>query len=340
MALQIDKIQQDDEQQYKLAYFREREARKLAEKALDEKTREIYNSMKLVESQYETLSAQKIALEEAQKKLVQSEKMSSLGQLSAGIAHEINNPICFVLMNVNVLHEYAEVLVSLIDLYDTQRQSLSVKAIQQIESFEASQDVPYIKSEIHKIHAESLEGLGRVKEIVNSLKSFSRPDDGEYIPCDINACLKSTLKVIWNELKYKARVIESYTNIPPVMAIPNQLSQVFMNLIVNAGHAVSDLQGREGIIKISTSVENGHVVISITDNGVGISDKVQGKIFDPFFTTKPIDQGTGLGLSISYGIIEKHHGALLCDSTEGEGTTFSVTLPVADTAEVGEQNMV
>jgi len=320
---------QNDSNPYKEAFFREKEARQQAEKALDEKTREIYNSMMIMEKQYDELLIQKKQLEQTQSQLIQSEKMSSLGQLSAGVAHEINNPISFILLNLDTFLEYTDTLMQLTDMYETFENNPDNIQLQKIQAYKDTQDIEFIKEDVKKIYDDSKDGLNRVKDIVHSLKSFSRADDGELAECDINDCLKNTLKVIWNELKHKARVTESYCDIATVSGNTNQLSQVFMNLLVNASHAVEDCE-RNGEIIISTFQEQDSIVVSIKDNGNGIPEEVQHKIFDPFFTTKPVDIGTGLGLSISYGIIEKHSGSLVFSSVQNQGTEFRISLPISE----------
>jgi len=267
-------------------------------------------------------------LDQAQEQLIQSEKMASIGQLAAGVAHEINNPVGFIGSNINTLKDYCNDLIKLIDEYEREDEYLKndSRHWESIEKIKNEVDLKYLKEDIGKLIAESTDGVKRVKEIVQNLKDFSHVDEAEWQWANIHAGLDSTLNIVNNEIKYKAEVIKHYGEIPEVECIASQLNQVFMNLLVNAAHSIEG----QGTITIETGLtDNNWVWISISDTGKGIPKELQKSIFDPFFTTKPIGQGTGLGLSLSYGIIETHSGRIEVDSAEGVGTKFSIWLPVS-----------
>ncbi len=269
-------------------------------------------------------------LQQAQQQLLQSEKMASVGQLAAGIAHEINNPIGFVNSNMNSLNGYVSNLLNAIDqitclLVPT---SLSAENQQQLLAIQNKLDLAYIKEDITDLINESLDGLKRVKDIVQSLKDFSHVDVNEWQQADIHHGLDSTLNIVKNEIKYKATVEKNYGTLPLVVCILSQLNQVFMNLFINAAHAISDT----GTITISTGTElrqdEDWIWITISDTGSGIPPAIVNRIFEPFFTTKPIGSGTGLGLSLAYGIINNHGGSISVTSELNHGTCFRITLPV------------
>lgn len=281
------------------------------------------NKRKL-ESSYQEIKASHEKLKQAQSQLVQSEKMASLGQLAAGVAHEINNPIGFVMSNVGTLKDYSEVLAEYIEK--------SMEVVSQVEGPKAAavkaidddQDLKFIVSDISEIMDDCADGLKRVKEIVANLKSFARSDDEEMAEIDINECIENTIKVVWNELKYKVTLHREFQqDLPKIKAHEGQIGQVIMNMLVNASHAIDE----RGDIHIYTLTTETGIQIQIQDSGKGMSQAVMSKIFDPFFTTKGVSEGTGLGLSISYGIIESHGGTIRVESKEGVGTTFKIELP-------------
>ncbi|MDW6005212.1 ATP-binding protein [Vibrio mangrovi] len=263
-------------------------------------------------------------LEDAHNQLLQSEKLASIGQLAAGVAHEINNPIGFVNSNLDMLEEYVGQLLQLLDKYSGCETELSPESQAPIATHKQKIDIDYLRQDIVTLVHESIDGVARVRRIVQDLRDFSRPSDSEWQSADIHACIDSTLNVVWNEIKFKAEVVREYGEIPHIECLPSQLNQVFLNLLVNAAQAIAEW----GTITIRTAMDNDQVVISISDDGVGIDEKVIAQIFDPFFTTKPIGKGTGLGLSVTYGIIEKHGGRIEVDSTLGKGTTFTIHLPI------------
>ncbi|WP_265949739.1 PAS domain S-box protein [Dechloromonas sp. A34] len=266
-------------------------------------------------------------LEAANNQLLQSEKMASIGQLAAGIAHELNNPIGFVHSNLGTLDGYLHDLMAIIDAYDklTAVTDSSFPQLRAVDQIKAERDFDFIQKDIFNLVAESKDGLGRVRKIVQDLKSFSRVGEQEWQEADLHQGLDSTLNIVWNELKYKCTVAKEYGEIPPVYCLISQLNQVFMNLLVNAGHAIET----QGSITIRTRRHgDDSVVIEIVDTGKGIAPENRNRIFEPFFTTKPVGKGTGLGLSLSYSIIERHHGRIEVDSEVGRGSTFRIVLPI------------
>jgi two-component system, NtrC family, sensor kinase len=269
-------------------------------------------------------------LEATQLHLIRSEKLVALGQLASGIAHEINNPIGYVLSNVNTLSDYIRTIKKQLGHFQnyynlTENKGSPTDKVQAAQSItENSEDVSYILSDINELISESTSGMNRVVDIVTGLSSFARADNNKEEEADINFCIKSTLKVINNKIKDHCQLKEQYGNLPLTYCYPDKLNQVFLNLLVNASHAIEE----KGIITIETYQTNSNIVIKISDTGSGIKPEDLNQIFNPFFTTKPIGKGTGLGLSISYGIINDHHGNIEVASTPGKGTTFTITLPI------------
>ncbi|MCB1939105.1 MAG: ATPase [Rhodocyclaceae bacterium] len=277
---------------------------------------------------YAELTELNCRLHDAQAQLVQSEKLASIGQLAAGVAHEINNPIGYVLSNITTLGRYLTDIFSLFDAFEAVERTLPEADPQRaaIVALKQSLDFDFLKEDLPALLRESQEGATRVRQIVQDLKDFSRVDHSkEWMLADIHAGLDSTLNVVNNELKYKAEVVRDYGQLPSIHCIPSQLNQVFMNLLVNAAHAIET----RGTITIRTEAPDAdHISVSVSDTGSGIPADTCKRIFEPFFTTKPVGKGTGLGLSLSYGIVQKHHGEITVDSTVGAGTTFRVVLPV------------
>jgi signal transduction histidine kinase len=266
-------------------------------------------------------------LQENQAQLVQTEKMAALGLLAAGVAHEINNPVGFVMSNLGSLADYVRVFKKLLEAFEVLSASKTdadrTAALARIEAIRREEDLPFILQDIDSLMRESLDGANRVKEIIQALRSFARPDETERVEVNLNEGVEATLKVVWNEIKYKCRVNRKYGTLPAIPCYPGQLNQVFLNLLLNAAQAIPE----KGEITIETAAEDGHVVIRVSDTGVGIPPENIQKLFTPFYTTKPVGKGTGLGLSISYGIVRKHHGTIEVRSEVGKGTTFTVRLP-------------
>jgi PAS domain S-box-containing protein len=266
-------------------------------------------------------------LNEAQGQLMQSEKLASIGQLAAGVAHEINNPIGYVHSNLGSLEKYIEAALAMLDAYAGAEAAIADPGVlAQLQQIKQERELAYLREDLPTLLAESKEGITRVRKIVQDLKDFSRADTAQtWEPADLHHCLDSTLSVVWNELKYKAEVIKEYGEPPEVECVASQLNQVFMNLMVNAAHAI---EGPRGRITLRTGVAAGNAWIEVSDTGKGIPPENLGRIFDPFFTTKPVGKGTGLGLSLAYGIVQKHHGKIEVASEVGVGTTFRVVLPI------------
>ena len=267
-----------------------------------------------------------LRLNGAQEKLLQSEKMASIGQLAAGVAHEINNPIGYVHSNLGSLQEYLRSLFTVIEAYERALRAPDPKAmVAEIDDIRDRLDIDFISRDLPQLMAESREGIERVTRIVRDLKDFSYSGrDESWKLADLHAGLESTINIIWNELKYKVTLERRYGELPMIECLPSELNQVYMNMLLNAGHAI----GERGNITVSTGAVGDEVWIEFKDNGSGISPELRQRIFDPFFTTKPVGSGTGLGLSISYGIVNKHHGRIELESAVGEGSCFRIVLPV------------
>ncbi|MBW3550894.1 MAG: sensor histidine kinase [Proteobacteria bacterium] len=262
----------------------------------------------------------------AQEQLLQSEKMASIGQLAAGVAHEINNPIGYVHSNLGTLQEYVGALFALLEGYSAALQSDDPAAQRAaLQNTRDRLDIDFIARDLPQLLAESREGIERVIKIVQDLKDFSHVGRGEPMrPSDLCKGLESTLNIVWNDLKYKVRVEKHYGELPLVECHLSEINQVFMNLLINAGQAIAE----RGSIVLATGSEDGEAWISIADTGCGIPDEALQRIFDPFYTTKPIGRGTGLGLAIAYRIVAKHHGRIEVASQPGAGSTFRVVLPL------------
>jgi signal transduction histidine kinase len=263
----------------------------------------------------------------AQEQLMQSEKLASIGQLAAGVAHEINNPIGYVFSNFETLGTYIGRMLTMFDSYQQAEASIGdASVLASLRAQRASIDLDYLMEDIPVLMAESREGISRVRKIVQDLKDFSRVDaNQEWQWANLHAGIDSTLNIVSNEVKYKADVIKEYGQIPDIECQPSHINQVIMNIVINGAHAITAQRGR---ITIRTGCDDVNVWIEIADNGTGIPKEILTRIFDPFFTTKPIGSGTGLGLSLSYGIIQKHNGQIDVQSEPGKGTTFRITLPI------------
>lgn len=285
------------------------------------------NMMHVLEVRSSELENAYSELKATQAQILQREKMASIGQLAAGVAHEINNPMGFITSNLGTLDKYIHKFT---DYIDAQTQALasfeSEEVTARLKDIRKKLKLDYVLEDIGKLIEESQEGADRVKKIVQNLKTFSRVDQAEYKPADINECIESTLNIVWNELKYKTTVEKEYGELPLIKCYPQQLNQVFMNLLVNGAQAIE----KQGTIRIKTWTGDGSVNILISDTGSGIPEDKLSKIFDPFFTTKPVGQGTGLGLSIAYDIIKKHKGEISVESEVGKGTIFNIKIPVTE----------
>lgn len=265
-------------------------------------------------------------LQQTLHQLLQAEKMASLGQLSAGIAHEINNPIAYINSNLQTLASYcgdferlAKGYMAIPETFSDDPRWLSAKRNEQ------QNDFIFLFGDVKTLLQESLTGVNRVTQIVHDLRVFSHPEQQSWQTVGINACIESALNIASNEIKYKANVIKNYGDLPAIECVVPQINQVLVNLLVNAAHAITDI----GEIKITTSQSSSNqITVEIEDNGHGIANLNLDKIYDPFFTTKPVGEGTGLGLSVSYGIIQSHHGSIAVETDEGRGSKFIITLPI------------
>jgi PAS domain S-box-containing protein len=273
----------------------------------------------------------------AEIELRHSQKLEAVGRLAAGIAHEINTPIQFIGDNTRFLAEGFAALLQLVKRYQALRDaaasgSVDAALLSAIGQAEKEADLAYVAEETPRAISQTLEGVDRVATIVRAMKDFAHPQAEEKTPADLNAALRSTLIVARNELKYAAEVETELGELPPVLCYLGDLNQVFLNLLVNAAHAIADKvggSGEKGCIRVRTAQEEDSVVIAISDTGSGIAEEIRGKIFDPFFTTKEVGRGTGQGLAIARAIVvEKHGGTLDFETEPGHGTTFFIRLPV------------
>ena len=262
-------------------------------------------------------------LERLQAQIVQSEKMASLGQLAAGIAHELNNPSGFIYGNMQMLSECVLGLERLLSFYEGVRLAPDEGAA--LRALKDEVDYEHTLSDLHSIIIDCREGAERIRDVVQNLRTFSRLDEAEFKKVDIHDGLESTLRLLSRFFSSGAVTLRrEYGRLPPVDCYAGQLNQVWMNLLANAAHAVKC----GGVVSVSTESRGDSVIVRVRDTGCGIAPENLPRIFDPFFTTKPVGEGTGLGLSVTYGIIERHGGAIEVDSRLGEGTVFTVTIPV------------
>ncbi|WP_271043611.1 ATP-binding protein [Pseudomonas sp. VB3] len=292
----------------------------------------------LVEQRTEALTLASQALQQEiderkqlQSQLIQSEKLASLGQMAAGVAHEINNPVGFVTSNLGTLESDFKQLQRMLDAYQQAEAALAPgDCLEQLSALRNELDLDFLKEDIPILIRESKDGIGRVTQIVKDLKNFSRVDnDEQWQWANLQQGIDSTLNIVASELKHKADVIKHYQPLPEIECLASQINQVVMNLVINAAQAMGP---ERGTITLSNGVEGDRVWLEVADNGCGIAPHSLQKIFDPFFTTKPVGEGTGLGLSLSYGIVKKHHGDISVSSEVGRGTTFRVVLPIRQTA--------
>lgn len=262
----------------------------------------------------------------AQSQLVQSEKLASIGQLSAGVAHEINNPLGFIKTNISVFRQYSNDLIQLISTYEKleNKSDKYENIIAEVKDLKEKMDFNFIMEDLKTIFDETAEGVERILAIVSDLKFFAHRETKEKTLTDVHQCINSTLNVIHNEIKYKAQVIKNFSEIPKIKCYPQRINQILTNLIINASQAIE----KQGIIYISTYRENDYVVIKIKDTGSGIPAEIKDKIFDPFFSTKPVGKGTGLGLHVVYNNVKKHKGIIKVKSSANKGTSFTIYLPI------------
>ncbi len=270
------------------------------------------------------------SLRSAQDQLLQSERLASIGQLAAGVAHEINNPIGYVFSNFGTLEAYLHRLFEMLEAYERAEAALAGSPVAiGLAALRERVELDYLKQDIPMLMSESKEGLSRVRKIVQDLKDFSRVDTHqEWVWASLHQGIDSTLNIVANEIKYRADVKREYGTLPDIECLPSELNQVFLNLLVNAAQAIGPERGLI-VVRSGKGVMGGaEVWVEVDDNGCGIAPEHLARIFDPFFTTKPVGRGTGLGLSLAYGIVQKHHGRIEVRSEPGRGSCFRVTLPV------------
>ncbi|CEG57983.1 ATP-binding protein [Legionella fallonii] len=293
---------------------------------------------KKLKKNYEKVKKLYQELQATQAQLIQHSKLVAIGQLAAGVAHEINNPIAYVISNTKILQGYMSNIQEIISDINNQLLQIDSDSVDKLKehwvTLLSEKNIPFLQEDIQVLLKECLEGLNRIKEIVGDLKTFSHTDEGELQKANVNQCIDVTLKIVWNELKYKCTVKKEYSDVPLIWCNPRQLNQVFMNLLVNAVQAIPE----KGEIIIRTRHNNDLIEIEVQDTGTGIKQEHIEKLFDPFFTTKPVGTGTGLGLSISYNIIKKHQGRIEVKSKLNEGTTFTIYLPAIERKKDSEED--
>ncbi len=318
-----DLLKEQAEAQEKLAFYSQ---------SLEQKVQERTQKLEQTLNQLQSTQAQ----------LIQREKMSSLGQLVAGIAHEINNPVNFIHGNIEYTKDYLQDLLKLVEVYQKEYPNPTEVIEEEIENI----DLEFLQEDLPNILNSMETGSERIREIVKSLRTFSRLDEAEYKKIDLHENIESTLMIIQNRLKAKPnrceiKVVKDYGKLPLVECYAGQLNQVFMNLFINAIDAleekivkniekINDKEFTNPLISVSTeSLNSQRIAIHIADNGLGMTEEIRQKMFNPFYTTKPVGKGTGLGLAISYQVVvDRHHGELMCFSTPGKGTEFIIQIPI------------
>lgn len=332
-----------DESQRQALLALEENAKIISEQNVILETKVSERTVELRESNNELNLALK-ELKEAEAQLVESEKMASLGQLTAGIAHEINNPINFVTSNVKPLKRDVDMIIDMLNQVEAISVDESMDSEQkkkQIKSLKEDMDFDYLKTEIDYLLNGITDGSNRTAEIVKGLRIFSRLDEDDLKMADMNEGLDSTLVIVRNTLGINIDIVREYGNIPPIECYPGKLNQVFLNIITNGLQAIREKYKDEkgGVLTIKTAYADNGVQVSIKDNGVGMDDNTKKKVFEPFFTTKAVGEGTGLGMSIVYNTINKHNGKIDFESTKGEGTEFIIKLPVTHVTRQIEDNV-
>lgn len=292
--------------------------------AFNEMIRNLGVARQALERKINELESANSEIKSTQSTLLHSAKMISLGQIVAGVAHELNNPVAFIYSNMHHLSDYIQKVSKMVSEYKKLKALVPEGEREKIEKLEKELDIQFILSDMPELSRSCLDGANRTKEIVTGLRTFSRMDETTFREADIHECIDSTLKLLRAEFKDRIKIVREYGSIPPVECSSSQVNQVLMNLIANAVQAING----NGTISIRTRSKEGKVEIEIEDSGHGMSEQTLSRIFDPFFTTKSVGEGTGLGLSIAYGLVQKHQGNIFVTSQMGRGTKFVVVLPI------------
>ncbi|WP_420597992.1 sensor histidine kinase [Neptuniibacter sp.] len=308
-----------DQNPYKVAYEREKQARLKAEEILEAKSRELFLKNQKLQESYETLQKQQAIM-------LKNEKLATLGTLSAGITHEINNPLAFVKSNIESLYKYHTSYARLIEFIKDQVKLLPADARELFQQTLKEEDIDYIQEDLPDLMADTKDGLCRVRDIVMNLRSFARTQYTDRCKANLIEGIESTLQLLHGELKNSVELSLNLQPTPSIICNPNELNQVFLNLIINAKHATEGV--KKPMISIASASNEDTITITIADNGCGMNEEALTKIFVPFYTTKPVGKGTGLGLAIAYGIVQDHKGEIKVASKEGQGTSFNICLPI------------
>jgi two-component system, NtrC family, sensor kinase len=298
-------------------------------RSFNDMSRNVSAAKRALEIKLEELRYANQEIKETQSHLVQSAKMISLGQLVAGVAHELNNPIAFIYSNMHHLSEYVRNIREVVEAYRKLKPNLSAIDSAKVTELETRLELDFILKDIEDLTRSCVDGAQRIKDIVLGLRTFSRIEESTFRLADLHEGLRSTVKLLATEFKDRVQIHEELGHLPLVECNLSQMNQVFMNLLSNGGQAIHG----KGNMWIRTRLENNTAVIEIQDDGIGIARELQEKIFDPFFTTKKVGEGTGLGLSIAYGLIQKHHGTITVNSELGKGTLFTIRIPLRQPAE-------
>lgn len=308
----------DKKNPFEEAYHRERKTRRRAEQLLEDKSRMLHQRNQELEQINHQLLSQ-------QASMLKQEKLATLGTLAAGVAHEINNPLAFVTSNISALDEYHSAYHSLYKLFKDIESDLMQDKQERLQTLVKQLDLEYLDSDLPHLMKQTLDGLDRVRKIVLSLRNFSRSQEGDRDFTNLNEGIESTLRLVQSELKHGIDVVLDLKELPKIYCNPSEINQVILNIVVNASHALKDRPNPT--IKISTNADDKNVLITIEDNGIGMSAETLNNIFVPFYTTKPIGQGTGMGMAIAHKIISEHHGSIDVSSEINKGTCFSISLP-------------
>jgi len=308
-----------DQNPYKVAYEREKQARLKAEEILEAKSRELFLKNQKLQESYETLQKQQAIM-------LKNEKLATLGTLSAGITHEINNPLAFVKSNIESLYKYHTSYARLIEFIKDQVKLLPADARELFQQTLKEEDIDYIQEDLPDLMTDTKDGLCRVRDIVMNLRSFARTQYTDRCKANLIEGIESTLQLLHGELKNSVELSLNLQPTPSIICNPNELNQVFLNLIINAKHATEGV--KKPMISIASASNEDTITITIADNGCGMNEEALTKIFVPFYTTKPVGKGTGLGLAIAYGIVQDHKGEIKVASKEGQGTSFNICLPI------------